>query len=198
MNRLVCIVEGHGEVEAITNLCYLVMSHLGVTGWFVDKEPIRQPRSTLVDGRLPGPKRPARDEGILRAMKLARSREAHAALLLCDEDDECAAVWGPDATERMRKLLPNSLAVMAVREYETWLLLARGMSALGSLDIYKPEEIRDAKKAMRRLVPGYLPTTHQLSETRGIDVAFLRSQSRSFDKFVRSIEMLCGTPVDHG
>ncbi|EPX58789.1 hypothetical protein D187_003504 [Cystobacter fuscus DSM 2262] len=193
MNRLVCIVEGHGEVEAIPSLCYLVMGHLGVTGWFVDKEPIRQPRSEFVDGRPLGPKRPARDEGLIRAMKLVRSRKAQAALLLCDEDDDCAATWGPDASERMRKLLPNSLAVMAVREYETWLLLARGMIDLGSLGIYKPEKIRDAKKAMRLLVPGYLPTTHQLSETRGIDVAFLRSQSRSFDKFVRSIEMLCAT-----
>jgi hypothetical protein len=193
VNRLVCIVEGHGEVEAIPSLCHLVMRHLGVTGWFVDKEPIRQPRSALVDGRLPGPKRPGRDEGILRAMKLARSRGAQAALLLCDEDDDCAATWGPDASERMRNLLPRSLAVMAVREYETWLLLARDALSLGAVGISQPEKTRDAKKALALLVPGYLPTTHQLKETRGVDVAFLRSRSRSFDKFVRSIAMLCAT-----
>ncbi len=193
MNRLVCVVEGHGEVDAIPVLCHRVLNHLGVTGWFVDNAPIRQPRSSLVDASRPGPRRPGRDEGILRAATLVRSRRAQAALLLCDEDDDCAAAWGPDASARMRKMFNNSLAVMAVREYETWLLLAREDSALEGASIRQPEKVRDAKKSLSLLVPGYLPTTHQLRETRGVDVGFLRSRSRSFDKFVRSIERLCPT-----
>lgn len=190
MKRLVCIVEGQGEVTAIPSLCARVMSHLGIQGWVVDKEPIRRPRSSLVDGRHPGPKRPCREEGVLRAMELARSRRADAVLMLCDEDDDCAAAWGPDATRVMSRMVPAK-AVMTVREYETWLLLARNQISLEAVGIHEPEKIRDAKKALALLVPGYLPTTHQLSETRGIDVAFLRSRSKSFDKWVRSIAELC-------
>lgn len=194
MNRLVCIVEGQGEVTAIPSLCARVMNHLGVEGWIVDKEPIRRPRSSLVDGRRPGPKRPCREEGVVRALELARARQAKAVLLLCDEDDDCAATWGPDATAVMSRMV-SGMAVMAVREYETWLLLARDDSSLGAVGLHHPERIRDAKKALALLVPGYLPTTHQLSETRGIDVSFLRSRSESFDKLVRSIAALCGAPA---
>ncbi|WP_414641018.1 hypothetical protein [Archangium sp.] len=134
---------------------------------------------------------------MIRAMEIARSRRADAVLMLCDEDDDCAAAWGPDATRVMGQKVP-SLAVMAVREYETWLLLARDHISLGAAGIHRPETLRDAKKALAILVPGYLPTTHQLSETRGIDVAFLRSRSKSFDKLVRSIAALCGTPARGG
>jgi hypothetical protein len=194
VNRLVCIVEGEGEVTAIPNLCARVMNHLGVEGWIVDKNPILRHRSTLVDGRRPGPKRPCREEGVLRALQMALARQANAVLMLCDEDDDCAATWGPDATAVMSRRV-SGMAVMAVREYETWLLLARDDSSLRAAGLLHPEKIRDAKKALAALVPGYLPTTHQLSETRGIDVSLLRSRSKSFDKLVRSIAALCGAPA---
>jgi hypothetical protein len=126
-------------------------------------------------------------------MALALRRKPDAVLLLCDEDDDCAAVWGPDATRILSRLGPG-LAVMAVREYETWLLLARSDEALAAAGVQNPATLRDAKKALAKLVPDYLPTTHQLAETRGIDVAFLRGRSGSFDKLVRSIAALCGAP----
>lgn len=191
MKRLVCIVEGRGEVDALPNLCSRVLNHLGIEGWFVDKAPIRHPRSSLVDERKPSPRRPCREEGVTQAMDLARARKPDAVLLLCDEDDDCAAVWGPDATRVMSRMAPG-VAVMAVREYETWLLLARSDEALAAVGVQNPGKLRDAKKALTKLVPDYLPSTHQLEETRGIDVAFLRGRSASFDKLVRSIAALCG------
>lgn len=144
---------------------------------------------------MPGPKRRCREEGVTRALALARTRKPDAVLLLCDEDDDCAAVWGPDATRVMGRVVPGAAAVMAVREYETWLLLTRDDKALSAAGIHQPDRVRDAKKSLSALVPGYLPTTHQLSETRGIDVAFLRTRSKSFDKLVRSIAALCGAPA---
>jgi hypothetical protein len=45
---------------------------------------------------------------------------------------------------------------------------------------------------MKKLVPDYSPTVHQLEETRRINIAFLRSRSQSFDKLVRCIASLCG------
>ncbi len=51
---------------------------------------------------------------------------------------------------------------------------------------------RGAKGTMKKLVPDYSPTVHQLEETRRINIAFLRSRSQSFDKLVRCIASLCG------
>jgi hypothetical protein len=183
VNRLVCIVEGEGEVNAIPNLCVRVMAHLGVEGWVVDPEPIRRRRSALVDARLPKPRRPCREDEVVKAMMLAlrRPRPANAVLLLCDEDEDCAAVWGPDATRVMNRL-GTGTAVMAVHEYETWLLLNRSDAELKAAGVAVPVTGRGAKSAIRKLVPDYSP-------------AFLRERSPSFDKLVRSIAALCGTPA---
>lgn len=131
VNRLVCIVEGEGEVAAIPNLCVRIMAHLGVHGWVVDPDPIRRKRSALVDARQPKPKRPCREDEVLKAMTLAlrRPRPANAVLLLCDEDEDCAAIWGPDATRVMNKLGAGA-AVIVVPEYEAWLLLSHSDAEL--------------------------------------------------------------------
>ncbi|TKC95288.1 hypothetical protein [Polyangium fumosum] len=192
MKRLVCIVEGKGEVQAVPNLCFSVFRYLGVEGWLVDKEPIKQPRSQLVDARVPSPRRPCRKEGITRAVALARARSASAALLLCDADDDCPATWGPDACRAIPSFLQGA-AVMASREYETWLLHSfsdeeRRNAKVTVADLRR----RDAKGLLTRLVPGYLPTTHQLDITRRIDVGRVRTHSDSFDKLVRDLARLCG------
>jgi hypothetical protein len=81
----------------------------------------------------------------------------------------------------------RGVAVMAVREFETWLLLSLPAHALRAAGVKNPESKRDAKGALARIVDGYKPTTHQLELTRRIDIAALRERSRSFDKFVRSV-----------
>lgn len=201
MKRLVCIVEGSGEVAAIPNLCARILRHLGVapSDWMVDQDPIRKPRGSLVDERERSPRRPCRKAEIERAVALARKRRADAVLVLCDEDDDCAAIWGPDARQVIRRQLAGE-AVMAVREYETWLLLSRSEEALAEAGIAAPERLRDAKKALARLVPGYKPAAHQLGETRRIDLQHLRLRSPSFDKLVRSLASLCdvGMPRPEG
>ncbi|QRN96193.1 hypothetical protein JRI60_45445 [Archangium violaceum] len=196
MKRLVCVVEGEGEVAAIPNLCARVMAYLGVQGWVVDPEPIRRKRSALVDARHPRPRRPCREDEVVKAMVLAqrRPRPGNAVLLLCDEDEDCAAVWGPDATRVMRRL-GAGVAVMAVHEYEMWLLLSRPDAELMAAGVAVPVSGRGAKGTMRKLVPDYSPTVHQLQETRRIDIGFLRERSASFDKLVRSIAELCGVPA---
>lgn len=193
MNRLVCIVEGEGEVAAIPNLCVRVMAYLGVQGWVVDPDAIRRKRSALVDAKHPKPRRPCREDEVLKAMTLALRRPGptKAALLLCDEDEDCAAVWGPDAT-RVMKRLGAGAAVMAVHEYESWLLLNRTDAELDAAGVAVPVVGRGAKGTMRKLVPDYSPTVHQLDETRRINIAFLRTRSKSFDKLVRCIASLCG------
>lgn len=89
------------------------------------------------------------------------------------------------------QIIPGE-AVMAVREYETWLLYAFDDDELAAARITNPSRIRGAKEKLRRLVPGYKPTTHQLEITRKIDIRRLRRASDSFDKLVRSLATIFG------
>jgi hypothetical protein len=81
---------------------------------------------------------------------------------------------------------------MAVREYETWLLLSYPEVTQMEAGIADPERARDAKGRLRRLVPGYKPTTHQLAITRTLDIDAVWSKSDSFDKLVRSLAGVVG------
>jgi hypothetical protein len=182
--RLVCIVEGKGEVEAVPNLCARILKEIGAGRWFVDQQPVRQPRSRLVDERTPPPNRLPRVEYLTAAVEMAACRSADAVLVLCDSDDDCAAVWGPAAAQVVRGRIAGA-AVMVTREYESWLLasLARGPT----IDGRTIECIRDPKKYLVRSIPGYKPTVHQLRATRSINIAAVRAASASFDKLVRSL-----------
>ncbi len=179
MKRLVCIVEGKGEVAAIPNLCARILKHVGSTAWVVDRDPIRQSRSSLVG------------DGLRRALELAVRRPADAVLVLCDADDDCAATWGPQASTLVSERMAGA-GVMAVREYEGWLLHNQDPLELSRLTKRSPEEIRDAKGYLGKLVPGYKPTAHQLQQTRLLDIERVASRSQSFCKLVRAIAGLCG------
>lgn len=196
MKRLVCIVEGKGEVTAIPNLCSRILRHyLNDVAWIVDQDPIRQPRGKLVDEKSKSRLRGCHADGVRRAVLLARqTRRADAVLVLCDADDDCPATWGPDAARVVTGFMLGD-AVMAVCEYETWLLLNFAEEAVRRAGVRTPESKRGAKEALARLVPGYLPTTHQLSETRKIDIALVRSRSDSFDKLVRALATISGMPL---
>lgn len=192
MSRLTCVVEGHGEVNALPNLCARIITYLDVRGWHVDSAPIRLPRSILVDEGASGPTRKSNKAGICRALGLAAARGADGVLIVCDSDDDCAATWGPHATAEI--LLNNvvGVAVMSVREYEAWLLWSFSVSERTSARILRsPETIRDAKGAVSRLFHGYLPAVHQLQLTRRINIGQVRKDSDSFDKLVRGIAQLC-------
>ena len=55
------------------------------------------------------------------------------------------------------------------------------------------------QEELRKLVPNYKPSVHQLAVTRRIDVAALRVRSDSFDKLVRDLAALSeATPPPRG
>ncbi|NTX65955.1 DUF4276 family protein [Myxococcus sp. CA051A] len=189
--RLVCIVEGKGEVEAIPNLCSRILASLSLHDWLVDQAPIRQPRGHLVDARIAGPSRPCRPEGMTKALSMAWARNPDAVLVMCDSDDDCPSIWAKSVPIKIPSGRPVA-AVMAVREFEGWLLRVFNDNELGRIRVVDPERIRNAKGRLEQLVPGYAPTTHQLMMTRKLDISAVRNRSRSFDKLVRTIGALCG------
>jgi len=194
MRRLVCIVEGKGEVQALPNLCARILVALSAHQWFVDKEPIRRPRSKLVDERVKSPKRPCREEEVRKALEIAAARHPDAILVTCDADDDCPRIWAESVVSTSVPSRPTA-AVMAVREFEAWLLWSRSDSELKAVKATDPDRIRNAKGKLEALVAGYNPTTQQLALTRQIDIQRLRQRSHSFDKLVRTLGKLCDVPV---
>ncbi|MBL8921277.1 MAG: DUF4276 family protein [Myxococcaceae bacterium] len=177
--------EGKGETTALPALTARILAQCGRVGWRVPRDAIRIPRGLLVDERVPAPLRPARDDGFQKALAVAQGQKASALVVLVDADDDCPASFGRSGLQFFRNWAGR--AVMAVREFETWLLLSFSPAELGAAGVRQPERIRDAKKALQRLVPGYLPTAHQRDLSRRIAIDELRQRSRSFDKYVRSV-----------
>ena len=194
MQRLVCVVEGKGDVQAIPRLCARILASIGASRWYVDESPIRRPRSQLVDERMDSPARPCRVDSLRKAYAIAEARKPNAVLFVCDSDDDCPSVWASSVMETLGRDQPSA-AVMAVREFECWLLWSCDQATLTKIRASNPERIRNAKGKLEQLIPGYAPTTHQLELTRQMDLARVRKHSRSFDKLVRTLGALCRIPV---
>ncbi len=195
MRRLVCIVEGKGEVQAVPNLCARILrEHLSAHDWFVDKEPIRRPRTQLVDESVKSPLRPCREQEVRKALEIAAARNPTAILVTCDADDDCPKTWAESLASISGTRRPTA-AVMAVREFETWLLWNQSDAELTRIKASDPDRIRNAKGKLEQLIAGYKPATHQLESTRRIDIQRLRKRSKSFDKLVRTLGGLCRVTV---
>jgi hypothetical protein len=105
-------------------------------------------------------------------------------------------IWADSVASTQGRPTPTA-AVMGVREFEAWLLWGHSDAELAKVKASDPDRIRNAKGKLEKLVSGYEPTTHQLEQTRQIDIQRLRKRSRSFDKLVRTLGGLCEIPVPH-
>lgn len=185
--KLGLLVEGHGEHFAAPILVRRIAATFGVAD--ITCTVIRQPRSTILK---PGELERA---VILLANKVG---EHGAVLVLIDADDDAACQLGPELLRRARAARSDRPigVVLAVREYEAWLLASasslcskRGLPA----DLEPPpapEAIRDAKGWLGQRMPrGYSPTTDQPALTGLFDLELARS-SPSFDKLIRELTRL--------
>src|SRR5262249_48307700 len=112
---IACIVEGHGEVQAVPILIWRIGATFDPSLWVDVKPPLRISRSKLVRGHE-----------LERAVEFAaRKTEGQGGILiLVDSDDDCLAQLGPQLLARARKTrsnLPISV-VLAKREFEAWFL----------------------------------------------------------------------------
>jgi nucleotide-binding universal stress UspA family protein len=192
--RVGCIVEGHGEVQAVPALIRRVARTLGVP---VDiPHPIRIPGSKL-----------AQQGELERAVELAsRTIGGRGAILvLLDSDDDCPAEVGPPLLARAtsaRRNVPVAV-VLAKSEFEAWFLAAaeslRGRQGLAP-DLQAPshpEAIRGAKEWLRERMPAgrkYVETEDQAALTEHFDLDLARRRAASFDKCYREIARLLTAP----
>ena len=185
--RLGCIVDGHGEVEAIPVVVRRIAEQESPLSIIQIPTPIRISKDRLVKtGEL--------ERTVELAARLAG--EAGGVLIVLDSDDDCPAEQGPALLARAVEARSDRpiAVVLAKREFEGWLLAAaeslRGQRGLpGNLQPpAAPEAIRGAKEWLTgRMLAGraYSPTLDQPALSACFDLDLARTRSESFDKFYR-------------
>ena len=186
-----CIVEGHGEVEAVPVLIRRVAANLYPELVVIVPRPIRISRSKLLQ-----------TGGLEKWVEIVSVRVGvqGAIFVILDSDDDCPAELGPELLHRASRIqtgLPVAV-VLAKCEFEAWFLAAaesiRGQRGLGN-DIHPPndpEAIRDAKGWLSQQMESnrtYSATGDQpaLAARFNLQQAL---QTDSFDKCYREIVRL--------
>ena len=195
MRQIVSIVEGQGDAIALPVLIRRVLEAQGIPDAAQVLKPIfgrKGKKDLLRPGEL---ERHAR-----RALNRAKG-DARVLLLVDADDDGCAATLGPELQQRLDREFGAGIcaAVVAVREYENWLLA--DASALGRDGNFRdrinppgnPEEVRNPKRWLsdqRTDGRSYRPTVDQARITAQVDVVAIRERCRSFRKLWREVERL--------
>ena len=188
---LACIVEGHGECEAVPVLVRRIAAQLDLALPMRIPPPLRVPKSRLLK---PGE--------LERTVELAARKVGRpgAILILLDSDEDCPAELGPTILKRAvaaRDDLPVGV-VLAKHEFEAWFLAAaeslRGARGLRS-DLESPrdrEGIRGAKEWLSERMEGdrhYVETLDQPALAARFSIEEAR-RAASFDKCYREVLQL--------
>jgi hypothetical protein len=187
---IACIVEGHGEVEAVPVVVRRIAQEAFPTLPVRISPPFRLPRSRLLQ-----------PSELQRTVEIAARRvgKSGGILILLDSDDDCPASMGSELLARARVAradLPIRV-ILAKREFEAWFLAAaeslrshRGLAPnlMGPSD---PEAIRGAKEwlSAHMSTGHYSARLDQPALAALFDVSAAR-RSPSFDKFVRDVTSL--------
>lgn len=191
--RIVPIVEGHGENNAIRILLQRIWQEL-LGGDHVDiVKPIRGSKGRLVQRSELGR---AVDLAVLKLREGAPD-DRGMVLILVDADEDLPCELGPALLEKAREQRSDMdiSCVVANVEYETWFVAAA--SSLGEyLELpteavpAHPEDQRAGKAWIQRHFRGvkYSETVDQPAMTSRMDLALCRERSPSFDKLCRELE----------
>ncbi len=194
---LSCVVEGHGEVQALPILLRRIASGFLDVHALEIPTPFRQPRSRIV-----------KPEELESAVSFTAARvrgRPGGVLIVLDADDDRGCELGP-ALLRRAEVAASDIAVRVViaeREYESWFLAAAGSLAgqrgLPSELQNHPsaEQPRDAKGWLSQNMgraASYSETVDQPAFSATLDLDAARARSRSFDKLVRSVADLLSGP----
>ena len=186
--RIVTIVEGHGEVEAVPILIRRIVASVA-PGVVVDlPRPIRVKRNRLL-----------RENELERTIELAarQASDNGRILILLDADDDCPAHLAPEILQRavLARTDCRICVVLAKTEYEAW-FLAAATSVAGRRGVRQdvtaprdPEQIRDAKGWLsRQMTAGhsYRETLDQPALSAVFDLQSAR-RAPSFDKMWRDV-----------
>lgn len=190
MRKIVAIVEGDGEMEAVPALIRRIHVEVSPGVPLEVGRPVRVPRDRLLkDGEL--------ERYLGLAANVAGADGC--ILVLLDANGDCPADLAPGILRRARTARPDRRIEVALAkcEYESWFIAtidslrgARGISPDAGVPP-DPESIRGAKEWLRERMGGrYSPTADQTALTTRFDFASARRRSRSFDKMWRAVSAL--------
>ena len=190
--RIVPIVEGHGEQEAVRTLLTRIWTELLGGEYLEVLRPIRQPRSKLV-----------RKQELSRAINLAMlklgaspSPDPSMVLVMLDADKDLPCELGPELLTCAREGRPDAdIACVVVNvEYETWFVAgAESLTRYLKLEVDDvpdvPEDHRCRKAWIEKRFrgPRYSETVDQPAMTAILDLTLCRRRSPSFDKLCREL-----------
>ncbi len=198
--KLVPIVEGYGEVQAVPVLLRRLIHDVAGCNEIQVGRPIKRTQAQLHSA-----------QGVQAAVELAlASEECGGVLVLFDEEDGCPV-------DRAREVRAWALqaargkpcdVVVAHREYETWFLAAleslRGRRGVrdDAVSPATPESKRDAKGELEAWMPrerGYSETLDQAALSAALDLATVHRRSRSFRKLVKAVgQLMNDMECEHG
>ena len=189
--KLIAIVEGHGDVQAVPVLLRRVLYEKLQIFDIEVAPPIRISKNKLLkQGEL--------ERGVEFAAR--RTSPTDGIIVLFDADGDCPAQLAPEVVVRAKKCRPDRRisVVIAKSEFESWFVAAaeslagcRGLPA----DLAAPEDaerIRNAKGWLSRHKPpgsAYRETLDQAAFASRVDLEKAQ-RCPSFDKFVREVVTL--------
>jgi len=191
--RIVPIVEGHGEVQAVPALLRRIIAELDLGVPIDIRRPVRQPRGSLLKAG-----------GLEAAVRLAAGEAgpSGAILILLDSEGSCPAELGPALLERAFAATSGRRmsVVLAHREFEAWFLASasslKNSHGLGNdVETHQvPESVPGCKEwleARMAVTSKYSETTDQAAFTAIFDMHVARWNAPSFDKLWREVEAIC-------
>lgn len=190
MISIACVVEGHGEVEALPVLLRRIAGEHGTA--IQVRKPHRVPRSKPWDEWA-------------RAIALQQSalgEDDGAVVVLLDSDDDDLEVIEAEIRSATvaRSGRDDSIVCIAVREYEAWFLAA--IDSLTTHALVKddasysadPEDIRNAKGALDALMTtSYSEILHQPKFSAVMNLDTARERSVSFRRFCDQLTLVFST-----
>ncbi len=194
MPRIVPIVEGQGEVEAVPKLLNKVLNEMGRYQFTV-----APPRNAKGRGNLDKP------GGLEKFIELSwREPDCGATLVLMDADKACAVTLAHEYVRRIKamSLRYPVVVVIAQCEYEAWFLASlpaivgkqwQDQVGLPSDTEYPgdSEAIAGVKGWLNRQLPddrSYKPAQDQVVLTAMLDLELTRRNSRSFRRLCHALE----------
>jgi Domain of unknown function (DUF4276) len=187
MPSIVCIVEGHSEVESVPLLIRRILHNNHIFDFEIEK-PLRNKRNKII-----------KENELERAIQLAEKsrKDPGCIMIILDVDDDCPAELGPPLLERAKKSthLPVSV-VLANKEFEAWFLGAkeslRGINQIkdDANNPEDPEAIRGAKgRLTRNMEDGhyYQEILQQPSFVQQMDIDMAKNNCPSFRRFYNEV-----------
>ena len=198
MHKIACVVEGHGEVEALPVLIRRIAIEADPQQTLKIFSPIRISASQFLNFST--------EFSRTLALAAAQCESSGSIFILLDCEDDCPATLGPEILRAAIRELPHIkvYVCLAYREYESWFIAA--IESLGGKrtifpDMHAPEyldNIRDAKGWIGRAMSKakYSPPLDQAALTAAMDFTSAR-RSDSFDKCHREITAMIRAKSSH-